>query len=83
MLFYNSLFLLIESGKILFLLSFIKQVELAGDIKRPFFARSPKELFLKIINFFLQGFFTGRLLFDDKTEGTDHLCLLRHHRFQL
>ena len=49
MLFYNSLFLLIESGKILFLLSFIKQVELAGDIKRPFFARSPKELFLKII----------------------------------
>ena len=33
MLFYNSLFLLIESGKILFLLCFIKKVELAGDIK--------------------------------------------------
>ena len=65
-----------EKGWILLLFSFIKQTELSGDIGLPLFTGGSKELFLQIVNFLLEGLFVSCLLFDDKTEGTDHLSLL-------
>ena len=69
--------------RILFSFSFIKQIQLSGNVRRCLFAGSAEKFFRQKVHLFLKHHLMGRLFLNDRSEGTDQFCLFGHHHVQL
>ena len=69
--------------RILVNFSFIKQIQLSGNISRCLFAGRAEKFFRQIVHLFLKHHLMGSLFLNDRSEGTDQFCLLGHYRIQL